>query len=56
MGARTGEQFLAGLRKPREIWVGEDKVGDVVSHPAFAGAARTMAEIFDLQHEAATSA
>ncbi len=43
MGARTGKQFLAGLRKPREIWVGEDKVDDVVSHPAFAGAAQTLA-------------
>ena len=53
MGARTGKQFLAGLRKPREIWVGEDRVDDVVSHPAFAGAAQTLAQIFDLQHEAA---
>ena len=50
MGARTGREFLAGLSKPREIWVGEDKVADIVSHPAFAGAANTMAEIFDLQH------
>jgi len=53
LGARTGKEFLAGLRTPREIWVGGERVGDVVSHPAFAGAARTMAEIFDLQHEAA---
>ena len=53
MGARTGKQFLEGLRKPREIWVGDDKVDDVVSHPAFAGAAQTLAQIFDLQHEAA---
>ena len=54
MGARTGKQFLEGLRKPRNIWVGGDRVDDVVSHPAFAGAAQTMAEIFDLQHEAAS--
>jgi 4-hydroxyphenylacetate 3-monooxygenase oxygenase component len=52
MSARTGAQFLAGLRKPREIWVGGDKVDDVVAHPAFAGAAGTLAQIFDLQHEA----
>ena len=25
---------------------------DIVSHPAFAGAAATLAQIFDLQHEA----
>ena len=52
MGARTGKEFLAGLAKPRDIWVGNDKVKDVVSHPAFAGAAQTLAQIFDLQHEA----
>jgi 4-hydroxyphenylacetate 3-monooxygenase len=53
MGARTGKEFLAGLKRPREIWVGTDKVTDVTEHPALAGAARTMAEVFDLQHAAA---
>ena len=52
MGARTGREFLAGLSKPRELWVGDDKVSDIVAHPAFAGAAQTLAEIFDLQHQA----
>jgi aromatic ring hydroxylase len=52
MGARTGKEFLAGLEKPRDIWVGNDKVDDVASHPAFAGAAATLAQIFDLQHAA----
>ena len=53
MAARTGTQFLAGLKSPRDIWVGDEKVDDVAAHPAFAGGARTMAQIFDLQHEAA---
>jgi len=53
MGARTGKEFLAGLKSLREVWVNGEKVGDVVSHPALAGAAKTLAEIFDLQHEAA---
>ena len=52
MGARTGKEFLAGLKRPRDIWVGNDKVTDVAAHPAFAGAAQTLAKIFDLQHEA----
>src|SRR5208282_6719053 len=52
MPARTGREYLAGLSKPREIWVGEDKVADIVSHPSFAGAANTLAQIFDLQHQA----
>jgi 4-hydroxyphenylacetate 3-monooxygenase oxygenase component len=53
MAARTGKQFLTGLKTSRDIWVGGEKVSDVVSYPAFAGAARTLAEIFDLQHQAA---
>jgi 4-hydroxyphenylacetate 3-monooxygenase len=53
MAARTGRQFLAGLQTPREIWVGDEKVSDVVSHPAFAGGAESMGRLFDLQHEAA---
>src|SRR5712692_2234814 len=52
MAARTGKEFIAGLKSPREVWVNGEKVADVSSHPAFAGAARTLAEIFDLQHEA----
>src|SRR5258708_15668553 len=52
MAARTGKEFLAGLRSPREVWVNGEKVSDVATHPAFAGAARTLAEIFDLQHQA----
>jgi 4-hydroxyphenylacetate 3-monooxygenase oxygenase component len=52
MGARTGKEFLAGLKSPRDIWVGDDKVSDVASHPAFAGAAQTLAQVFDLQFEA----
>jgi 4-hydroxyphenylacetate 3-monooxygenase oxygenase component len=53
MGARTGKEYLRGLRSAREIWVGDDKVSDVTTHPAFTGAAQTMAQIFDLQHQAA---
>ncbi len=51
MPARTGQQFLNGLREPREIWVGDDKVADIAGHPAFAGAAEAMAGVFDLQHQ-----
>jgi 4-hydroxyphenylacetate 3-monooxygenase len=51
MPARTGEQFLRGLKDGRAIWIGNDRVRDVASHPAFAGAAQTLASVFDLQHE-----
>jgi 4-hydroxyphenylacetate 3-monooxygenase len=52
MGARTGSEFLKGLKAPREVWVGGERVSDVTSHPAFSGAAHTLAQIFDLQHQA----
>ncbi|MGH7987525.1 MAG: 4-hydroxyphenylacetate 3-hydroxylase family protein [Candidatus Binataceae bacterium] len=53
MGARTGEEYLRGLKDRRAIWVGDDRVSDIVGHPAFAGAARALASVFDLQHRAA---
>jgi 4-hydroxyphenylacetate 3-monooxygenase/anthranilate 3-monooxygenase (FAD)/4-hydroxyphenylacetate 3-monooxygenase len=51
MGARTGQQFLDGLRKTsRQLWLRDERVGDVTSHPALAGAAGTLAEVFDRQY------
>ena len=50
MSARTGKEFLEGLKTPREIWVGNERVADVTSHPAFTGAAQELASVFDLQH------
>src|SRR5476649_2132120 len=50
MPARTGEQFLKGLRGPRAIWVDGERVSDVVDHPKLTGAAHALAEIYDLQH------
>jgi 4-hydroxyphenylacetate 3-monooxygenase oxygenase component len=51
MPARTGEEFLAGLRaRKRELWVGDDRVDDVTEHPALAGAARALADVFDCQY------
>ncbi len=52
MAARTGEQFLQGLkRRKRDIWLGKERVEDVTQHPELAGGAATMASIFDLQHQ-----
>jgi aromatic ring hydroxylase len=53
MPARAGRDFLRELKDDREIWVGSERVRDVAAHPAFAGAARSLAALFDLQHEAA---
>ena len=50
MGARSGEQFLESLRDGRELWVDGERASDPTSHPALAGAAHLLAEVFDLQH------
>jgi 4-hydroxyphenylacetate 3-monooxygenase oxygenase component len=51
MGARTGEQFLKGLRSTkRQVWVDGERVDDVTAHPALAGAAQTLAGVFDRLH------
>jgi 4-hydroxyphenylacetate 3-monooxygenase oxygenase component len=50
-GARTGEQFLEGLRgDAREIWLEGEKITDPSQHPKLEGAARSLARLFDLQH------
>lgn len=53
MGARTGAEFLKALKGKRAIWVGNDRVTDIVEHREFRGAARALAAVFDLQHAAA---
>jgi 4-hydroxyphenylacetate 3-monooxygenase len=51
MGARTGKQFLDGLRRThRRVHLEGERVDDVTTHPALAGAAHTLAGVFDRQH------
>jgi 4-hydroxyphenylacetate 3-monooxygenase len=51
MGIRTGQQYLDGLRDDREIWCDGERVKDVTTDPRFAGGAKTLAELYDLQHQ-----
>src|SRR5438445_13723743 len=52
--ARTGEQFLEGLRgDAREIWLNGEKITHPLEHPELRSAAESMARVFDLQHERA---
>ena len=53
MPARTGEQFLGGLKDEREVWLGGERITDPTTHPALKGAAHSIADVFDLQHERA---
>jgi len=50
MPARTGAQFLRGLRDRREVWLGGQRVVDPMEHPALRGAAQAIADIFDLHY------
>jgi 4-hydroxyphenylacetate 3-monooxygenase oxygenase component len=51
-GARTGEQFLEGLRAgAREIWLRGERITHPLDHPELQLAARSMARVFDVQHE-----
>ena len=52
MPARTGRQYLDGLRtQERAIWLGGERVADVTTHPGLASGARTIAALFDMQHD-----
>ncbi|MDQ7843870.1 MAG: 4-hydroxyphenylacetate 3-monooxygenase, oxygenase component [Armatimonadota bacterium] len=54
MAARTGDQFIAGLRRqPREVWIGGTRVQDIVGHPAFRNVVQSVAALYDLQHDPA---
>ncbi|WP_149536966.1 4-hydroxyphenylacetate 3-hydroxylase family protein [Siccirubricoccus phaeus] len=56
MGIRTGKQYLEGLRDDREIWIEGERIADVTRDRRFAGAARTVAELLDMQHHQALQA
>ena len=52
MPARRGEDYVQGLHDGRCVWLEGEPVADVAGHPAFQGAIRTLAALFDLQHAA----
>ena len=55
-GARTGEQFLDGLRLGgREIWLRGERISHPLDHLELRDAALSLARVFDLQHEHASS-
>jgi 4-hydroxyphenylacetate 3-monooxygenase len=48
---RTGEEYRAGLRDGREIWIDGERVRDVTEHPAFRPIVDVRARMYDMQHE-----
>lgn len=48
---RTGKDYLASLRDGRQIYIGDELVTDVTTHPAFRNAARSYASLFDFKRQ-----
>lgn len=44
---RSGEQYLEGLRDGRQVFIDGELVGDITRHPAFKGAVRSVAALYD---------
>ena len=54
MPAKTGAQYIANLREnPAEVWMRGERVKDVTTHPALQGGVKSMAALYDLQHDPA---
>jgi 4-hydroxyphenylacetate 3-monooxygenase len=52
MGARSGKQYIAGLReREREVWLGGERVRDVTIHPGLRGGVHAIASLYDMQHD-----
>ncbi|MFQ6026957.1 MAG: 4-hydroxyphenylacetate 3-monooxygenase, oxygenase component [Dehalococcoidia bacterium] len=52
MPARDGQEYLDGLKgRPREVHIRGQQVSDVTSFPGLANGARTVASLYDMQHD-----
>src|SRR3989442_11455612 len=52
MPARTGQQYLKGLQEQQpEVWLGGERIKDVTTHPGLANGARSVAALYDMQHD-----
>lgn len=50
-GARTGRQYLEGLRDGRDVWIHGERVEDVTTHPGLCRGALTLAGFLDRQFD-----
>src|SRR5689334_11486731 len=52
MAAVNGDEFLYRLRETQgEIWLDGERIRDVTTHPATRNGARSVAHLYDMQHE-----
>ena len=54
MPARTGQEYITGLKeRPREVWLNGERVKDVTTHPGLRNGVRSVAALYDMQHDPA---
>ena len=52
--ARTGAEYIEALKEnPPNLWLRGERIEDPTTHAAFRGVVRTMARLYDLQHDPA---
>ena len=50
---RSGKEHLESLRDGRVVYIGNEKVDDVTTHPAFRNAAQTVVALYDMKADPA---
>jgi aromatic ring hydroxylase len=51
MPIRTGADYIKALQDGREIWNAGRRIEDVTKHSGFTGTIKTLAALYDKQHE-----
>lgn len=52
MPAKTGQQYIDRLKKANNnVYIHGKRVADVTEHPAFKNVVKSMAKLYDIQHE-----
>lgn len=54
--ARTGQDYIEGLRDGRTVLIEGEAVDDVTTHPGFHGAVRSVAHLYDVANDPANRA
>ncbi|MBM4261278.1 MAG: hypothetical protein FJ145_07525 [Deltaproteobacteria bacterium] len=51
MALRKGADYIKGLRDGREVWYAGKRILDVTTHSGFTGTIKTLADLYDQQHD-----
>src|SRR4051794_31321004 len=51
---RSGADYIRGLKDGRTVLLDGERVDDVATHPAFAGAVQSIAHLFDIANDPAS--